>query len=162
MNPCECGCGLLTAYRFVRGHYQRTVKRAQGYKQAVCPERGIIEQHVLIAEAALGHRLPTGAEVHHVDGLRHDNSNVNLVICQDVSYHRLLHARARVVKAGGNPNTDKRCRVCAKCKPLEAFAYCARNGANQRQGMCRACTKENDARRRLLLKANEEAMRLAR
>src|SRR5262245_41632863 len=39
--------------------------------------------HVLMAEAAVGHPLPPGAKVHHVDGNRWNNANANLVICQD-------------------------------------------------------------------------------
>ncbi len=49
----------------------------------------------LIATLALGHRLPKGAEVHHVDGNHANNTPSNLVICQDHTYHVLLHRRQR-------------------------------------------------------------------
>ena len=73
---------------------------------------GCVYRHILVAEKALGRLLPKGAQVHHVDGNPRNNSNRNLVICQDMAYHKLLHYRTRVVKAGGNPNTDKFCGDC--------------------------------------------------
>lgn len=54
-----------------------------------------VHEHVLVAEAALGKHLPEGAQVHHVNEDRSDNRNRNLVVCQDQSYHQLLHARMR-------------------------------------------------------------------
>lgn len=87
--------------------------------------------HVAIAERALGKPLPPGAEVHHVDGDKWNNANKNLVICQDHAYHALLHVRARVLRLGGNPNTQ---RTCADCKQMVAIEVFPRNG-NQ----CRPC-----------------------
>lgn len=159
-NPCGCGCGQTTKYRFVRGHYQRTVVRVRGYRQTTCPVRGVVEEHVLVAEAAIGKMLPFGAEVHHVDKNRQNNAHSNLVICQDRRYHRLLHARARVVSAGGNPNTESLCRVCERAKPFESFAVCKRNGATGRQGICRSCSKVYDANR--FLRAKSEELQMAR
>ena len=165
MNACRCGCGGMTRWQFIRGHYQRTVRRQRGYRQVVCPDRGIIEEHVAIAESVLGHRLPDGAEIHHVDGNRLNNSRGNLVICQDRSYHRLLHARAKVVRAGGNPNTEKICTLCRAVKPLVDFGRCSANGANGRQGSCRACMKIADSLRhtaRRLADRKAKAENLAR
>src|SRR3990167_9989532 len=54
--------------------------------------------HILVAEKALGRPLPEGVEVHHHDENRQNNSNSNLVICQDVAYHRLLHVIMRVLR----------------------------------------------------------------
>ncbi len=71
--------------------------------------------HITLAERALGHTLPNGAQVHHVDKDVQNRLTPRLVICQDTGYHRLLHARARILKAGGNPNTD---RICTTCKQL--------------------------------------------
>lgn len=59
-----------------------------------------VREHVVVAERALGHRLPLGAEVHHFNENRSDNRNRNLVICQDVAYHRLLHMLRRRQLAG--------------------------------------------------------------
>jgi hypothetical protein len=96
---------------------------------------GMVYEHVLIAEAALGHYLPSGADIHHVNESPRDNRNRNLVICQDAAHHKLLHARARIVRAGGNPDTQRLCSKCSTLKPLAAFN---RFGAGL-QRYCRQC-----------------------
>lgn len=68
-------------------------------------------QHVVIAEKVLGKKLPKGAQVHHVDCVPSNNENKNLVICQDQTYHRLLHRRTRALEECGNPNF-LRCSYC--------------------------------------------------
>lgn len=52
-------------------------------------------EHILVAEKALGKRLPSGAVVHHVNEKRADNRPQNLVICPNEDYHRLLHKRMK-------------------------------------------------------------------
>jgi len=62
---------------------------------------GYVQKHRLIAEQALGHYLKPTEVVHHVNGVKDDNRNCNLVICQDDSYHRLLHRRMKYQGATG-------------------------------------------------------------
>lgn len=84
----------------------------------------------------MGKPLPRGAEVHHVDRNRYNNSPSNLVVCQDHAYHMLLHARQRVVDAGGNPNTQ---RICLTCKALK-FAHELSSGRlNPDRNQCKVC-----------------------
>ena len=69
------------------------------------------KEHLIVAEKALGKKIPAGAEVHHVNMIRHDNRNKNLVICENRKYHRLLHRRTKALMASGNPNFLK-CVYC--------------------------------------------------
>jgi len=80
-----------------------------------------IKPHVLIVEKILGKRLPSKAVVHHSDRNSKNNELSNLVVCQDQAYHLLLHARMRILEAGGNPDTDKICSRCKKVKPKTDF-----------------------------------------
>jgi hypothetical protein len=100
---------------------------------------GHVLEHVLIAERALGKPLPAGADVHHVDENKGNNANANLVICQDRAYHRLLHVRARIVRAGGNPNTECICTKCQRVLPRSSFAKASRHKALGLQRRCREC-----------------------
>lgn len=68
-------------------------------------------EHIVIVERALGHALPDGAEVHHVDENKAHNAGANLVVCPDRTYHRLLHIRAAAFDACGNANY-RRCAYC--------------------------------------------------
>lgn len=109
--------------------------------------QGHVLEHIVIAERALGRYLPSGAEVHHVDENTSNNANANLVICQDKAYHKLLHYRARVVAAGGNPNTEKICNDCIQIKPLAAFNISRANKSSGRQSVCRSCQHKRWERR---------------
>jgi hypothetical protein len=64
-----------------------------------------------MAEKALGGHLPKGAEVHHVNRVAADNGPGNLVICQDASYHKLLHVRTNALQSCGHVNWLK-CPYC--------------------------------------------------
>lgn len=127
---CRCGCGALVnpGRSFVGGHsskaqeYREAMSAARfknasrignhGYVVVSRDGRQVLE-HIHIAEQAIGKPLPNGAEVHHINGTRTDNRNSNLVICQDASYHRLLHKRQRALDASGNANNIP-CGYCGK------------------------------------------------
>lgn len=120
------------AYRAVSG--QKGHPRAQG-------EWSHVQEHVLIAERALGRYLPAGAEVHHVDGDCRNNAPRNLVICQDKAYHKLLHCRTLVVRAGGNPNTEKMCGHCKRPRQFAAFNRSKENKTYGLYSLCRDCQR---------------------
>ena len=105
-----------------------------------------VNLHQAVAERALGRRLPKGAQVHHVDENPRNNANTNLVICQDMAYHKLLHMRANVLRAGGNPNTDLFCHKCRTAKPQDKFG---RNCGhfNGRTSRCLVCLSADQLQR---------------
>jgi hypothetical protein len=66
-------------------------------------------EHRILAENALGKKLPAASHIHHLNGGRNGGT---LVICQDAKYHHLLHVRTNAYKATGDPNKGK----CVFCK----------------------------------------------
>lgn len=53
-------------------------------------------EHVVVAEKALGKPMPKGAVVHHVTENKADNlGDWKLVICPNQAYHALIHTRMR-------------------------------------------------------------------
>lgn len=137
---CECGCGEPAPIakktdlkkktvrgqpvRFIARHFFRTNKGRShanwrggtsskgGYVGILREDGSYILEHVKIAESVLGKKLPDGAVVHHVNGVRSDNKHCNLVICQDQAFHMLIHQRARALAATGNASSVK----CGFCK----------------------------------------------
>lgn len=67
------------------------------------------------AIGVLGRPLLSSQPVHH-------HSLTQIVICESHDYHRLLHARERVLKAHGNPNTDRICAYCDNPRPITGFS----------------------------------------
>jgi len=135
---CACGCGLPSRQKTLQGHHRRLIV-ARGYA-----EREGKLAHRLRAERALGHTLPAGAVVHHVDGTKSMASP--LVICQDQTYHALLHRRTVIVRAGGNPNTDAWCSGCRK--PLPRSVFSPAKTASGVYGYCRPCKAARERQRR--------------
>jgi hypothetical protein len=145
---CECGCGQRTAMatathrrrgnvagfpqRFVFGHF-RLLKETKSYRW-----RQGKYLHIVRAERALGKPLPPGAVVHHADGSKADDAP--LVICQDQSYHLLLHLRMRIRAAGGNPDTDAVCGHCRTAKRRTEFSSDRSRVLHGIHGWCRSCT----------------------
>jgi hypothetical protein len=91
--------------------------KKKGYISILMPEhsradgQGYVSEHILIAEKALGKALPDGVEPHHVNEIKSDNRNENLVLCNDHKYHMLLHQRMRAYKACGHADWGK-CWIC--------------------------------------------------
>jgi hypothetical protein len=100
--------------------------------------------YVRIAEKALGHPLPVGALVHHVDENRSHNVPSNLVILQSAADHRALHRRLRIRKAGGNPWSQQICCTCHIVKDLSAFPPSRRKG-NGSWTECLPCSANRNA-----------------
>lgn len=63
---------------------------------------GRVYEHVLVAEKILGKPLPKNAVVHHIDGNGLNNNKNNLVICENDTYHKMLHRRRKAFLACGS------------------------------------------------------------
>lgn len=169
VSLCECGCGQQTdlaprnnaskgwvkgePLRFVRFHHLKQLVKPESqinYPTKLLPDGRVVKKHRLRAEQALGKPLPAGVEVHHVDGTKSTSSP--LVICQDRDYHKLLHVRTRVLRAGGNPNTDKICARCKNVKPFAAFRVSRHTGSGFAE-TCRECVKQRYRESRLVRSA---------
>lgn len=125
-------------WQFRVGHRMR-LRSPKRYRQVSNKPGRTTLAHRLRAEQALGKPLPEGACVHHADGTKSVDSP--LVICPSLAYHNLLHARMRIQKAGGNPNTD---RICCRCKSLIPLDACIPTPRLKKQWMCRPCKREKD------------------
>jgi hypothetical protein len=124
-----------------------------GYLVRFCPEghpRSIqaqpyIPEHILIAERALGHHLAPRHVVHHVDGVRQNNANHNLVICEDRTYHFLLHMRTRALDGCGNPDW-RMCKLCRQWGSVAQLQYAG--GGMFTHNVCSARYVREKARRK--------------
>ncbi len=97
--------------------------------------------YVLIAERALGHELPEGAIVHHIDSDRTNHINSNLVVLQSAREHMALHKRLRTLRAGGNPFTQQICVTCRVVKDFTDFTPRPfKSNCSGRANRCRPCT----------------------
>lgn len=101
------------------GYYTTTVKRQQKLL------------HRVIAEQALGVKLPRTVIVHHNNEDKLDNRNENLIICQDEAYHQLLHMRKRALEACGNV-LWRPCEYCKKHDALENMIGHTRSGVKRK------------------------------
>ena len=133
---CACGCGQYTTisrtnrngllkgqpHRYLPRHHRsggrKPLSVTKSYR-ALRYKNKLVFLHRARAEKALGKPLPPNVHVHHADGSKRDDAP--LVICQDASYHRLLHRRMRILRAGGNPNTDLICSDCRHVKAADQF-----------------------------------------
>ena len=166
---CCCGCGLSAGIAtrndarighvkgqpkpFIKGHsrWRGTPKvTPAGYVMVFAPDhpsvaglpryRQYVAEHVLVVERRLGHRLPPEAVVHHVNGIKGDNRPSNLLPLQNQSEHQDLHNRLRVLRAGGNPFTQRICCDCKRVLSLEAFYPSAVRTVS---GECRECSRKS-------------------
>lgn len=131
-NPsglCLCGCGRKTSiakannirYGYIKGqphnfiqNHKPTGERSFNWKGGRVDDHSAyvrvripgryIREHVFLAEKALGKALPPKAVVHH-------HTPDQIVLCQDTTYHHLLHKRQRALKACGHAGWRK-CWVC--------------------------------------------------
>ena len=93
----------------------------------------VAREHQLIASAVLGKPLRRGVVIHHVDGDKANNTKANLVMCQSIGYHKLLHRRIRSMEATGERDKIR----CNECK--DWFYQDEMSGNNTITGRCKPC-----------------------
>jgi len=107
-------------------------KHSEGYVLIYNPNhpraiRCYVPEQVLVAEQVLGKHLPKQAVVHHVNGNRQDNRKENLVVCENKSYHMLLHQRQKALKESGHAGWYK-CKYCHQYDKPENLKRTSRRG----------------------------------
>lgn len=95
--------------------------------------KGAVLEHILVVERVIGRPLQAKAVVHHVNEIKNDNRNENLVVLENQSEHRALHLRLNILRAGHDPWNERRCYICRDWKPTTEFYH--------KQHQCRRCSK---------------------
>jgi hypothetical protein len=114
----------------------------RGYAVEHCRVRGMaVPKHRLIVEAILGRFLPARNVVHHVNEMKQDNRNQNLVACENQTYHLLLHSRRNALLACGNADY----RRCGICRGWDTPSLMSKHGGNY---LHRRCAVADQLRRR--------------
>ncbi len=134
----NCGCKIRPRYLNINtNHY---------VKDKINKD---MQEHKAIVERVLDRTLPIKAVVHHVNGLRYDNDNTNLIVCENQAYHMYLHQRQRALKSCGHASWLK-CRYCGTYDD-PANLILEKNG----YGRHRKCI--NELFRRIKLKKDQKA-----
>ena len=153
---CHCGCGQKTIIndgsdsskkwlkgeprKWIRGHGPRKPKtNDRGYVYIFKPDhprcnpQGYVREHIVRAEEILGKHLPAKVVIHHPNK---KTNNHFFVICENQSYHDLIHQRQRAYEASGNPRWRK-CNFCKKWDDPANLHIVASNAAHHQK-----CEKE--------------------
>jgi hypothetical protein len=128
----DAGSGTLTIYGYI-SHGSNKVKKLE---------------HNLIVEKVLGKKLPPKAEVHHINGIRSDNRNCNLVVCPSRAYHFMLHVREKALNECGNADYRK----CTYCKKYDDISNMFHNKQSRHyyHGSCKKEYKKELESRKLV------------
>lgn len=166
---CKCGCGIEIGTwkgtdrsarynpprvrgepkQFAMGHAARKPDLAAGLTDPTKSCRGYRRKVEQIIEI----KLPKNAEIHHVDRNHLNNQNNNLVVRQDIHYHRLLHRRMLAYETSDDADYLK----CRFCKQYDNPAHLtAKSGAAVAHVEC-SRTYYQEYKRRKELKCQSKA-----
>lgn len=116
-----------------------------GYKEIYLPShprsiKGLVREHIVIAEGKIGKQIPRGYHVHHKDGDPSNNNPDNLEVFDGQRGHKLRHAYNRIRAVGGCPVVQKICSYCHALKFKTEFNK-SKNTWDGFASMCRICAK---------------------
>ena len=111
-------------------------------------QNGYVRQSILLAEKVLGKSLPPGVVVHHANGNQSIDEG-NLVICENVGYHHLLHQRKRAYESCGNASWRK-CNHCKKYDNPKNLYIAPKKHAHHH-----SCSREYQRNRKAKWRKNE-------
>lgn len=127
---CACGCGQFKKPDkrgqirgiYIQGHSSRGelnnrwkggINYAEGYrlvKKPVHPRadhRGYVREHILVIEKIIDRALAENEEVHHINGIRHDNRPENLQLITHSNHSRLTNSKDMSTRRCCDCGSDK-------------------------------------------------------
>jgi hypothetical protein len=151
MRMCSVdGCNKKHEARgYCREHYKRfmlhgdplTIKQEspgsgwidkKGYKYFTINGKSTRE-HRIVMESILGHKLPKGSCVHHIDENRLNNDSSNLMYFPSYGEHRRFHARLEAFKTTGHYDWQK----CPYCHQYDDPANMVKESVRYVHSTCR-------------------------
>src|SRR5699024_4311851 len=107
-------------------------------------------EHVVIWEEHHGREVPEGYQIHHVNGVKHDNRIENLRLV-DTLIHKRIHSGCY---QDDNGEWFKPCRKCGKYKPVKTEYYERKDGISP---WCRECCIRNAVENKRKRKARKRS-----
>ena len=175
---CQCGCGQETGLyqftnkkqgrikgefaRFIKGHTFRgeqsphwkggKTQKTEGYIQTTklneFKKRKYTYEHIQIIERVLGKSLPSNSVVHHINGDKSDNRKANLVLCENLAYHNLLHARMNALKSCKNAKWRK-CQFCGQYDDPKNLTQVKRSSGVRGTHYHKQCAREHNKNKKI-------------
>jgi hypothetical protein len=109
-------------------------KLVTGYIMINCPNhprayRNEVYEHIVVAEKKLGRFLMKGERVHHINGIKGDNSPENIIVCKSHKEHMSKHhlttwsrGYSQCVKCGTSERRYEGRGLCGRCYKKERYA----------------------------------------